>query len=131
MALAEAVKASLNKTIARCELVGDVLRLTFDDGSVLRVFDDGQECCEDRYMTTDDDLAWYEGAQLLDIEVRDVGEREDNRDAHEVQFLVDAHEVQFLVVTTTKGAFTMETHNEHNGYYGGFDIKASLTPAKH
>jgi hypothetical protein len=30
------------------------------------------------------------------------------------------HEVQFLIVDTDRGSFTCETHNEHNGYYGGF-----------
>ena len=33
------------------------------------------------------------------------------------------HEVQFLEVTTSKGEFTMASHNEHNGYYGGFAIE--------
>jgi hypothetical protein len=32
----------------------------------------------------------------------------------------DVHEVQFLIVDTDKGSFTCESHNVHNGYYGGF-----------
>ena len=32
------------------------------------------------------------------------------------------HEVQFLLVNTSIGTFTVASHNEHNGYYGGFDI---------
>ena len=35
----------------------------------------------------------------------------------------DCHEVQFLEVKTSKGSFTMSSHNEHNGYYGGFSIE--------
>ena len=34
------------------------------------------------------------------------------------------HEVQFLNIETSLGIITFETHNEHNGYYGGFYIKA-------
>ena len=37
----------------------------------------------------------------------------------------ETHEVQFLEIKTSKGIFTMSTHNEHNGYYGGFAIVVS------
>lgn len=36
------------------------------------------------------------------------------------------HEVQFLHVKTSKGSFAVSNHNEHNGYYGGFNVEASL-----
>lgn len=39
----------------------------------------------------------------------------------------DVHEVQFLVVHTDKGDLTMSSHNEHNGYYGGFSIEARVS----
>jgi hypothetical protein len=29
-------------------------------------------------------------------------------------------------VQTTKGSFTICTHNEHNGYYGGFSLRVKL-----
>jgi hypothetical protein len=32
------------------------------------------------------------------------------------------HEVQFLRVSTDAGTIVCETHNEHNGYYGGFNV---------
>jgi hypothetical protein len=57
------------------------------------------------------------GAKLLDIEVRE---------APNVPYEYGEHEVQFLVVKTDKGNITFQTHNEHNGYYGGFYIQASL-----
>ena len=38
----------------------------------------------------------------------------------------EVHEVQFLDVKTDKGVFQMSSHNEHNGYYGGFWIIARL-----
>ena len=33
---------------------------------------------------------------------------------------------QFLIITTSKGQFTVANYNEHNGYYGGFALIASV-----
>lgn len=68
-------------------------------------------------MQTDDDLAYYVGAELRNVEIKD-GPTEDGEYG-------DTHEIQFLVVTTDKGEFTLSNHVEHNGYYGGFAICAS------
>ena len=116
-----AYRASIGKTIERVSLDGD-LRIQFADGSVLMVSDEGQSCCEHRYMTSDDQptFPYYVGAKLLGIEVRDGPERSD--DCGEV------HETQFLDVTTDRGLFQCCTHNEHNGYYGGFSIECRCTP---
>ena len=95
----------------------DALHFTFDDGTRLKLFDDGQSCCEHRYMQTDDNLSDFVGATLVSAEVRDVPNEPDE---------YGEHEVQFLVVTTSKGDFTMASHNEHNGYYGGFLIRAAV-----
>ena len=35
----------------------------------------------------------------------------------------EVHEVQFLKIRTSNGDITFETHNIHNGYYGGFYIE--------
>jgi hypothetical protein len=93
----------------------DTLKVTFDDGSMLTVFDAGQSCCESRYMRTDDKFEAFVGAKLLSMELKEAptitGE------------WGDEHEVQFLELMTSKGALTMASHNEHNGYYGGFAIE--------
>lgn len=116
----ETLQRGLNQKIAALELKDDELRFTFADGYRMRLWDDGQSCCESRYMTTDDALADFVGSQLLGAEIRDapdIGEE-------------CCHEVQFLLIKTSKGVFTMETHNEHNGYYGGFAVVAdALEPA--
>jgi hypothetical protein len=115
----EAFRSVLGKTIIALVLGEDeALHFTFDDGSKLKLHDDGQSCCESRYMRTDDRLEDYIGSTLLNAEVRDA--------PTEAGEYGDEHEVQFLVVTTSKGAFTMSSHNEHNGYYGGFLIRAAL-----
>lgn len=96
----------------------DVLRFKLKGVGTLALRDNGQSCCESRYMRTDDDLTYYAGAVLLEIEVADGPSVDD----------VESHDTQFLKVTTSKGVFTMCSHVEHNGYYGGFSISASLTP---
>lgn len=105
-AFAEAV----GKMIANVALVEDELIFTFKDGYKIGIRDDGQSCCEHRYMTCDDDLSYFVGAYLCDAEVRD-GPKDDESG--------EPHEQQFLIVTTNKGDFTVANHNEHNGYYGG------------
>jgi hypothetical protein len=117
-----AVKGALGKTISDVKLDPDlndgdgILCLTFTDGTGLHLYDNGRSCCERRYMTTDDKLSDYIGAVLLDLELRDA--------PGVTGQYGDEHEMQFLIVKTDKGMFTMETHNEHNGYYGGFWICA-------
>lgn len=116
----ESVKAfagAVGKTISSLRLdEDDSLRFEFDDGSKLRLSDQGQSCCEHRYMRTDDNLADFVGAKLLDAEIKV---------APNIPGEYDVHEVQFLEVKTDRGVFTMASHNEHNGYYGGFWIVAS------
>jgi hypothetical protein len=112
------VRASLGKTISTVRLgEDDALHFEFEDGSRMQLADHGQSCCESRYMRTDDNLDEFAGSVLTNIELKDAPDVSDD--------LGDVHEVQFLVVTTSKGTFTLSSHNDHNGYYGGFAIEAS------
>lgn len=113
----DAFTGVIGKTITSLVLGNDdALHFVFDDGSKIKLFDDGQSCCESRYMRTDDDLNDYVSAKLLGAEVKDAPNVEDE---------YGDHEVQFLEVQTSKGVFTMASHNEHNGYYGGFLIRCA------
>lgn len=89
----------------------DRLQLEMSDGSTLVIFDDGQSCCEHRYMRTDDDLSKLTGATFLGAELRAAPNETDEW---------GEHETQFLIVNTSLGSVTFANHNEHNGYYGGF-----------
>lgn len=111
------IKSSLNKTIEKVWLDEETDRLNFKftDGTGMYLFDDGQSCCEHRYMVTADDLTEYADAKLLDVKLKDAPDQEDE---------YGVHEVQFLDVKTDKGVFQMANHNEHNGYYGGFWLVA-------
>ncbi len=117
---AESVAAftgALGKTIAALRLGDDdALHFEFSDGSKMKLSDDGQMCCETRYMRTDDNLADYVGAKFLGAEIKDAPDEYGE---------YGEHEVQFLEVQTDRGVFTMASHNEHTGYYGGFSIVAA------
>lgn len=112
----KAVTGAIGKTIESVELKYDNLLLHFTDGETLRLFDDGQSCCERRYMTTDDNLSYYKNCTFDKIEIKEAPSVEEPYG--------EVHEVQFLEITTSLGAFQMASHNEHNGYYGGFWIVA-------
>lgn len=113
-----AFTSAVGKTITSLTLGDDdALHFVFNDGSKMKLFDDGQSCCESRYMRTDDDLAEFIGAKLLGAEIKE---------APSIETGYDCHDVEFLEVKTDRGVFTMASHNEHNGYYGGFSIRAAV-----
>lgn len=114
----EAIRGAIGKKIALVALIENELHLTLDDGSKIKIWDDGQSCCEHRYMSTDDNLAYLAGATLVNVEVREAPTIQGGYG--------DEHEVQFLALMTDKGDAVFANHNEHNGYYGGFGIEAAV-----
>lgn len=109
----DTVKASIGKHITKIEIKDNELHLTFEgEGEGIVIWDDGQSCCEHRWLTCDDDLPYFEDSELLEL---DLSEGPTNHGEYG-----DEHETMFLKVKTSKGVFTVTTHNEHNGYYGGF-----------
>lgn len=136
-ATALTVKQCIGKTITALEMGDsghDDLVITFGDNTKLHIWDDEQRCCENRYTRTDDNISDYVGGLLLDIELRDapgqiiepVETDPDDLEAEPVDLGHSVHDVQFLAVKTTKGEFVLSNHNDHNGYYEGFNIKAAL-----
>lgn len=110
------------KTLSRVALVNDVLELVFDSGETVTI-KDYPSCCEMRYMRTDDALHEYAGAVFLGADISPVGEvfRQELEDSFES--LDDGrHEVEFFRIATSKGDICFACHNEHNGYYGGFNL---------
>ena len=101
----------------------DTLCFVFEDGEKMRVSDEGHQCCETRYMRTDDALGDYLGAKFMGMVIKDAPNQPEEPDQYGDY---GEHEVQFLEVRTDRGVFTMASHNEHNGYYGGFCIKVEL-----
>lgn len=119
-----AVQSSLGKTIKSIRLAPErhedgCLAIDFTDGTGVDLFDSARSCCEHRYMNCDDDLPYYGGAKLLNIELREGPQAEESDDYGE-------KEVMFLVLTTDRGNITVSNHNDHNGYYGGIYVNAEL-----
>lgn len=88
------------------------LYITFTDGTNLGLGDDPFGC-ETRYMVIEEDLADYIGARFMGMEEKPSKKMLDPEE--------NVHEVTFVDVLTTKGTLTIVNHNEHNGYYGGFN----------
>lgn len=111
----KALKDALGKRIIALEISDSSLTLRFDDLTAVALYDDRQSCCERRYMTTDDDIQAFVDTTLIDADVSKApsGEAEHG-----------FHEAQFLNVRTNQGVLTIVNHNEHNGYYGGFNLAA-------
>ena len=117
----DAFKSVVGKTISGLTLGDDdALHFQFTDGAKMKLRDEGQSCCEVRYMRTDDNLADYVGAKLLGAEIKEAPNLEDD---------YGVHEVQFLEIQTDRGVFTMASHNEHNGYYSGFCLDVAVLSA--
>ncbi len=73
-------------------------------------------------MTCDDDLAYVAGATFLAVALVEGPIEKDEAG--------ETHEVQFIKLATSKGVITISSHNENNGYYGGFSIEASIEKQK-
>lgn len=46
------------------------VEIVFDGGKTIHIWDNGQSCCESRYITCDDDWAVLIGGKLLAIETK-------------------------------------------------------------
>ena len=117
-------------TIKHVRMGGDSresLAIEFNEGATLIIADEGQSCCESRYLTCDDDLTGHEGGSVVSIDT-DAPDPKPVLDyaAQKESDSYGCHETQFVKVQTTKGSFTLCTHNEHNGYYGGFGLVVKL-----
>jgi len=99
----------------------DRLEIQFTDKTKIAIWDDGQSCCESRYMTCDDDLQSLVGHKLTRIEAKEGPETSGEYG--------DEHEQVFVEIGTDAGFITIANHNEHNGYYGGFGLTITEEPA--
>lgn len=97
----------------------DELTILFSDGRSFHLLDAGQDCCEKRSLTCDDDLDGLVGSRLLSIRTRGVTEVSEGKYG-------DKHEMVFLILQFSNYAITVTSHNEHNGYYGGFALRVML-----
>lgn len=110
----ENLKEAVNQVIKDISIDNFSLTISFENGLEIEIIDVMKNCCEDRYMSTDDDLQYFVGSVFLEAEIKEGPENS------------YGHDVEFFEIKTSKGYFTIVSHNEHNGYYGGFDLCAFI-----
>jgi hypothetical protein len=103
----------VGQTILAAKLDDDKLLLDLSSGKRIAIWDNGQSCCEHRYMSTDDEVESLVGHKLARIEAKPGPDEPDEW---------DEHETCFVEVATDVGFITLVNHNEHNGFYGGFGL---------
>lgn len=77
----------------------------------------GQQCCEEYgYFESEDDLTYFVGTNLLEVNLTDI---ELNKKILEMaNELSPFAGIQFVDFVTDKGTFQLAVYNSHNGYYG-------------
>lgn len=86
------------------------------DHRYLVLIDNGQSCCESwGYLSTEDNLQEFVGADLLDVELTDTSLK--TEPIEELEY-IDEGGVQFVTFKTSRGDFQLAVYNGHNGYYG-------------
>lgn len=73
----------VGKIIKSISMDGDHLYINFTDGIKIDIFDDGQSCCEYRYMRTDDDIQSIVGKTIVSILSKDAPNEPDGYGDHE------------------------------------------------
>lgn len=109
------IKENIGKTILYAEMVDNGVVIHFYDYSSLHIMDVARHCCETRYVTTDDDIVSLNDSTLVDVKLLSGSSEIDEYDC--------SLDSMFLHIETSKGTVTFVNHNEHNGYYGGFDME--------
>lgn len=104
----------VGKVVEHAYIDEDKLYIDFEDGTRIRIYDDGQSCCESRYMHSDDNPEVLIGGTWVSAQIQDGPVEEGDYG--------DTREQQFLVVKSTAGTITVVNYNSHNGYYGGFGL---------
>lgn len=84
----------------------------------LSMRDRKRSCCESRFLRTDDDVSEHIGATFVDVVMKE---------STSARTESGMSEATFLEIVTSRGCFVLSAHNEHNGYYGGFDLCIVIT----
>lgn len=114
MNIEQAAEAIVGQTILKVELEADTIYIRTPAGT-LSIMDDGQLCCEQRFITTDDDLA-LKGGIVRELVLEPVVGVDSDESG--------VHAVAFLRLVTSLGVAVFCTHNIHNGCYEGFNVQA-------
>ena len=95
----------------------DGYAVTTDKHKYMVMIDNSQSCCESwGVVESQDDLNYFVGAQLLEVNLTDTALNTKIMDA--VRGWSGESEIQFVTFVTNLGAFQVAVYNSHNGYYG-------------
>ena len=108
------------RVIRSITLLDDSLTFRFDNARLI-LSDRRPDCCEYRYLRTDDDLHQFIGASIIDMGVSETPQEEIIEPRRNVEN--PYHTAQFLRVLTTQGVLVISVHNDHNGYYEGITLR--------
>lgn len=111
----------IGKRISSAAIIDDVFVIKFEDRTKIGIADHGQSCCEDRFMTTDDDVTALAGTSLISIEEKPGPDVDDDN---------NCHEICFVEIQTDRISLQLVNHNIHSGYYGGFNMKIKELPSE-
>ncbi len=76
-----------------------------------------QFCCETSgYLTSDDDIQQYIGAELREVRLTDTALNSARVEASD--YYEDDGGIQFVYFVTDRGVLQLAVYNAHNGYYG-------------
>lgn len=101
----------VDKTIWESDYEGYII--TTNKQQIKLGIQEGQSCCECYgYITSEDDLSSYIGAELIDVVITDKLLVSTNLSA------VHQGDTMFVTIETNKGSFQFVAYNDHNGYYG-------------
>lgn len=107
-------KKFIGQVITSATFDGDsAITLMFGDKGIV-ISDEGQSCCEHRYMDVQDDISYLIGKTYLGWELGEYTNDDDD------EWYV--HDIQFLNINVSDYTLQVSNHNEHNGYYSGFYI---------
>jgi len=86
--------------------------ITTEDEVIKVAISSDQCCCEDwGYLSSEDDLSEFIGAELLRVNTTDTSLLKKEID-------VDCGDIMFVNLETSAGLLQFAVYNSHNGYYG-------------
>lgn len=116
---------NIPNTVFKGQII-DSITLTSDNQIVIRFqtcdhqlkIEDRADCCEVRYFVCDDSLQDFKSTVFAGLSVTGCNNIPSLNDV--------AHEIQFLNISTNLGNVQFCCHNEHNGWYGGFNLRYNI-----
>lgn len=95
----------------------DGYKVVTDKNTYCVLIDNHQSCCESwGYMSSDDDLEYYVGSELLGVKLTD--KALNTQMIEKSGYYEDGGGIQFIDFITNLGHFQLAVYNAHNGYYG-------------